>query len=267
MEKTQILNEYKKQDDKILLAKVLDKIEFCKIKNRIEYTDFLDMYQLGLIKGFLDKLQISNYMFYGGYDNAERKILIIYPEEYTSQMIEKNYGKIFKVIRVKLPDDLEEKYSHRDYLGGIIKLGVVREKIGDILVSQSGSDIICIDEIDKFLLQNLNSLTRFGTSKISSENINDLKITETKKKEIKIIVASLRLDNFVSELARCSRNKAVEIINTERVFVNYQNETKKTKQIKEGDTITIRGKGRFVIKQLAGNTRSGRFIISVEKFV
>ncbi len=267
MEKIQILNEYKKQDDKILLSKVLDKIEFCKKKSKIEYTDFLDMYQLGLTKSFLDKLQISNYMFYGGYENAERKILIIYPENYTNQMIEKNYEKIFKVIRVELPDNLEEKYSHRDYLGGIIKLGVVREKIGDILVSKFGGDIICIDGIDKFLLQNLNSLTRFGTSKISIENINDLKITETKKKEIKIIVASLRLDNFVSELARCSRNKAVEIINTERVFVNYQSETKKTKQIKEGDTITIRGKGRFVIKELIGNTRSGRFIIIVEKFV
>ncbi len=267
MSKLELLSEYKKQDDKILLAKVLDKIEFCKTKNRIEYTDFLDMYQLGLIKTFLDKLQISNYMFYGGYENAERKILILYPENYTNQMIEKNYEKIFKVIRIKLPDNLEEKYSHRDYLGGIIKLGVVREKIGDILVDKFGSDIICIEEIDKFLLQNLNSLTRFGTSKVTAENIKNLQITESKKKEIKIIVASLRLDNFVSELARCSRNKAVEIINTERVFINYQNETKKTKQVKEGDTITIRGKGRFVIKELAGNTRSGRFIVIVEKFV
>ena len=267
MNKTEILNEYKKQEDKLLLAKVLDKIEFCRVKNKIEYTDFLDMYQLGLIKSFLDKMQISNYIFFGGYENAERKILIVYPEKYTNQMIEKNYEKIFKIIRIELPEDLESKYSHRDYLGGVIKIGIVREKIGDILVNKKGADIICIDEVDEFLKQNLGSLTRFESSEITKEDISNLKITEAKKEEIKIIVASLRLDNFVSELARCSRNKAVEIINTERVFINYQNETKKTKQIKPGDTITIRGKGRFEIKEFAGNTRSGRYVVLVEKFV
>ena len=267
MNKLEFLNEYKKQEDKLLIAKVLDKLEFCRTKNKIEYTDFLDMYQLGLVKKFLDKIQASNYMFWGGYEKAERKILIIYPEKYTPQMIEKNFDKIFKIIRIKLPSDLEEKYSHREYLGGIIKLGIVREKTGDILVNKAGADIICIDEVEKFLEQNLSSLTRFESSEIKRESINDIKRTESKKEEIKIIVASLRLDNFVSELARCSRNKAVEIINAERVFINYQNETKKTKQIKQGDTITIRGKGRFVIKELVGNTRSGRYVVLVEKFV
>ena len=53
----------------------------------------------------------------------------------------------------------------------------------------------------------------------------------------------------------------------ERVFINFQNETKKTKQIKAGDMITIRGKGRFYIKELLGQTKSGRTIIKVEKFV
>ena len=72
---------------------------------------------------------------------------------------------------------------------------------------------------------------------------------------------------MISELARCSRNKALEIISMERVFVNFQNETKKTKQIKSGDIVTIRGKGRFYIKELVGQTKSGRTIIKVEKFV
>ena len=72
---------------------------------------------------------------------------------------------------------------------------------------------------------------------------------------------------MISELARCSRNKALDIINMERVFINSQSETKKTKQVKAGDMVTIRGKGRFYIKELIGQTRSGRTIIKVEKFV
>ena len=88
-----------------------------------------------------------------------------------------------------------------------------------------------------------------------------------RKEEIEIIVSSLRLDNVISELAKCSRNKALDIINLERVFVNFECETKKTKQIKTGDMITIRGKGRFFIKENIGQTKSGRFIIKVEKFI
>ena len=53
----------------------------------------------------------------------------------------------------------------------------------------------------------------------------------------------------------------------ERVFINFQNETKKTKQVKIGDSITIRGKGRFYIKEMIGQTKSGRTIIKIEKFI
>ena len=52
MDKQKILNDYKKQEDKILLAQVLDKIEFSKQREKIEYTDFLDMYQIALVKTF-----------------------------------------------------------------------------------------------------------------------------------------------------------------------------------------------------------------------
>jgi len=88
-----------------------------------------------------------------------------------------------------------------------------------------------------------------------------------KVENIKIIVPSLRLDNFVSDLARTSRSKAVQIIDSERVFINGQNETKASKQIKLGDVITVRGKGRFVVKEFSGSTRSGRTVVIVEKYV
>ena len=74
--------------------------------------------------------------------------------------------------------------------------------------------------------------------------IEKLKKKEVKVEEIKIIVPSLRLDNIVSDLARTSRSKAAQIMNQERVFINGQNETKLSKQVKLNDVITIRGKGR-----------------------
>lgn len=263
----EILNEYREKDDKILLAQILDKIEMVENKNKIEHTDFLDMAQIELVQKFINKIKIENYMSYGGFEQAERKMFVIYPEKFNSEVVSKNLSNIIQIIRIQLPDELKGKYTHRDYLGAVIKLGVKREKVGDIIVDNEGADIIVDKDITKFLLENLGSLTRFSKSIMTVEKIEDLRQVEIKKQELEIIVSSLRLDNVISELARCSRNKALDIINMERVFVNFQNETKKTKQIKSGDMVTIRGKGRFYIKEIIGQTKSGRTIIKVEKFV
>ena len=257
----------KEKDDKILLAQVSDKIEMCENKNKIEYTNFLDLAQIELVQNYIDKLKIENYISYGGYEQSERKLFAIYPEKFNSTVVEKNLVSIIKIVRIQLPDELKGKYAHRDYLGAVIKLGVKREKVGDIIVDNDGADIIVEKDISKFLLENLSGLTRFSKSKITIEKIDNLRTVEVRREEREIIVSSLRLDNVISELARCSRNKALDIINMERVFVNFQCETKKTKQIKTGDMVTIRGKGRFYIKELVGQTKSGRVIVKIEKFV
>lgn len=263
----EILNDYREKDDKILLSQILDKIEMVEKKNKIKYTDFLDLSQIELVQKFINRIKIENYMSYGGFEQAERKMFVIYPEKFNSTVVEKNLSNIVQIIRIELPDDLKGKYTHRDYLGAVIKLGIERKKVGDIIVDSNGADIIIDKDVSKFLVENLGSLTRFSKSTITVQNIEDLRPVEIKKEEIEIIVSSLRLDNVISELARCSRNKALDIINTERVFVNFECETKKTKQIKPGDMVTIRGKGRFFIKEIVGQTRSGRTVIKIEKFV
>ncbi len=267
MDKQQLLRDYQKQEDKICLSQVLDKIEFSKTRDKIEFTDFLDMYQVSLVQNFLRKIKFESYQLYGGYEEAERKVLLIYPEKYDEKMLEKNYHKILKIVRIDLPDEERGKYSHRNYLGGIVKLGLKREKVGDIIVQEQGADIIAVDDFADILKQQLPSLTRFENSKIELKEIQDLAKREIKVEQVKIIVPSLRLDNFVSDLARTSRSKASQIIDQERVFVNGQNETKASKQLKLNDVITIRGKGRFVIHEFAGATRSGRMVVVVEKYV
>lgn len=267
MDKQKILNDYKKQDDKILISQILDKIDFCTKREKLEYTNFLDMYQVALVKSFMKKIEFKNYILFGGFENAERKVLIIYPEKYNMNMVEKNYSKIMKVIRITLPKDNIGNYAHRNYLGGIVKIGMDREKVGDILVADVGADIIVKEETVQVLKQELTTLTRFENSNFEIFDISELREQEIKVEEISIIVPSLRLDNFVSDLARTSRSKAVQIIDSERVFINGQNETKSSKQVKLGDVITIRGKGRFVVKEFSGTTRSGRTVVKIEKYV
>lgn len=267
MNKQEILKKYAKEEDRLLIAKVLDKMEFAKSKNKIINTDFLDLYQKNLAQKLLNSMKCKNYLFFGGSDNSEREVAIFYPEKLEKQFIEKNYNNIMQIIEIILPNELQGNYTHRDYLGGLMKLGIKREKIGDIIVFNEGANIIVLNEILDFVNSNITSLTRFGKSLIQIRKIEELHKQEIKTEEIQIIVSSLRLDNVVSELIKTSRVKAEEVIIASRVFINFENILKTSKILKEEDIITIRGKGRFKIQEVIGSTKKGRLIVKVEKYI
>lgn len=253
-------------DDKLLIAKIEDRYKFCETRNKIQTTDFLDMRQQTIVEKYIKAKKIANSMFVGGYDEAERKMCAFYPQKLENVKENINWNEYIKVIRISLPNEMVGQYEHRIYLGALMKLGISREKVGDILVDKKGADIIIHPDILKFALNNLPSLTRFSKSKIEETQLENLRKAENKKETTTITIPSMRVDNIVSELAKCSRGKANELLEAERVLVNYEIVQKSSKEIKQGDIVTIRGKGRFEIKAIVGNTRSGRILLDVEKF-
>lgn len=257
--------QFQNDEEKLLIAKVRDKINFCKTKNKIVNTDFLQISEIGITKKVLSEDKVSNYFFFGGRENSDRSILVIYPEKLTEEMARNNIGNLVEVIRIVLPNELS--YEHRDYLSGIMKLGIKREKFGDILVKESGADIIVLKEVSEILKNEISNLTRFRKSKIDIISINEIKDVEPEFEELKIIVSSIRLDNFVSELARCSRSRADEIIEGQRVFINSELQYKSSKKINVGDIITIRGKGKFIYTGIDHETKSGKYLVIMKKYI
>lgn len=245
--------------------RVSDKIEFCKIRNRIVNTDFLDMADRGQIQKFLNEEKIQNYFFEGGKENSDRSILVLYPEKITEDMARKNISNILGLIRIKLPKEL--KYEHRDYLSGIMKLGLKREKFGDIIVNDYGADIVVLKKFSEYLKNSLQELTRFKKSQIEILDISELQNKETEFEEFSIIVSSLRLDNFVSELVRCSRTRAEEIILEQRVFINSILIEKVSKKINLGDIITIRGRGKFIFEKIQRETKNDKLVLEMKKYI
>lgn len=262
-----ILNQYKKPEEKLILSKIYDKISFCETRNQIQVSDFLDLAQQELIQKVMKSQKQKNYLFFGGVEEAERKAFICYPEKLRMLVEEKkiNFNEWIKVLRITLPNENEGKYEHRNYLGAMIKLGIKREKIGDILVREEGADILVHQDVLKFLQTNLQELTRFQKAKIEEIELKSIRRITIEKEQITITVSSMRIDNIVAELARCSRSKANEMLLQEKVFVNFEGIIKQTKEIKEKDKITIRGKGRFEVKEILGKTKKGRIILQIEK--
>lgn len=254
------------KEDKILLANVEDKIRQCSSQYRVTYTDFLDLRQRSMIEkmcsGLKDTENDFHYIFCGGYEDAERTAVIFMPD-YIDEKEE--ISEIFSVLRVKTYEK-GKKLTHRDYLGSLTGLGIRRGMIGDILVSDSGADIIILKDIQDFIVFNYN---KAGKNNLKTEIIplSSLYIPEQKTEMIKDTVASLRLDNVISSAFRMSRAKAAEAVRTGLVFVNSSQSEKIDNHIKEGDKIVLRGKGKAYLRKIGTKTRKDRIYILIERYL
>lgn len=127
------MQDMNRQEDELLISKIKDKIKFCATRNNIENTDFLNIHEKEVAKKVLIENSVNNYFFFGGYENSEREMLFLYPEKIEENIARNTIDKYILIIRITLPK--VENYSHREYLGGIMKLGVDRKKVGDIIVT------------------------------------------------------------------------------------------------------------------------------------
>ena len=116
MDKQLRLSKYSKPEDKLLISKMLDKINLSVDKNKIEYLDFLDLREQHLLQKIINTEKIKNYIFYGVDKNAERKILVFYPDKF-KDIIQTKTNSIMpiKCIRIQLPKEMYGKYNHRNY--------------------------------------------------------------------------------------------------------------------------------------------------------
>lgn len=262
------------KEDKILLALAEDKFRQCGDQYISTSTGFLDLRQRSLVEAQCKKLckrfeaaggkaaegsGETSYCFFGGYEDAERTICLFLPD-----YAQPEDSHPLAVIRAEIPSG-GERLTHRDYLGSLTGLGIRREMIGDILAHEQGADIIIMEEIKDFLLYNYSQAGRTPL-KVRDVPLEKLCIPEQKTVLHQDTVASLRLDNVLSSAFSLSRAKAAEAIRCGLVFVNSAPGEKTDMQVKEGDKLVLRGKGKAFLRQVGGRTRKERIFIVTERY-
>ena len=249
-------------EDRLLLARILDKAQQAESRNIPVATDFLSPQQQILAKDLLRLGSISEsaYLFLGGYEGAERKLILFLPDWLEPELAESPIRCLRAAFR------REEALSHRDFLGSLMGMGIVREKLGDILVADGSADILVLDSVEEFLLQSWDSA---GRTKLKVSAIDPLHIhlPEVKCELVRDTVSSLRLDAIVSTGFRMARGKAADLIAAGRVQVNWRECTKPDKLLAAGDTVSARGFGKFELTEVGGLTKKGRTSITVKRYV
>ena len=265
MDKTKLLDRLGAAgEDRLLLAKVLDRAGQARSRNIPAATDFLSPQQQMLAMDLLRLAGIpeTGYARLGGYAGAERNILLFLPD-----WLDADSGESQSPIRcLRATFREEEKLSHRDFLGSLMGMGIVREKVGDILVGPSAADLMVLDTVAEFLLQSWNSA---GRARLTVTAIDpwEVRVPEVRCQEVRDTVSSLRLDAVASTGFRMARGKAAELITSGRVQVNWRECAKPDKLLTAGDTVSARGLGKFELTAVGGVTKKGRTAIVLKRYV
>lgn len=260
MDRSNIDKIAKTAQDKVLLAKLWDKIQTGIRKNIPVSTCFLSPYEQEMSRFLFGDLEGLH--SFGGYENAERRMLVFLPDYLEDDSLPFEA----KLVCLRAAFYENDSPSHRDFLGALMGAGIARETVGDICVGKQSCDFFVTAEIAPYVLQNF---TDAGRTRVHLEEIplTDVHVPEPETKEIRDTLASLRLDSVISSGFRIGRSQAAQYVTSGRAAINGLPCEKPDKTVTEGMKISVRGLGKIVLKNINGQTKKGRISVVIDRYV
>ena len=248
-------------EDRLLLAKLWDKINSGLRKNIPANTCFLSPRELEMAKYLFGEPE-GLYAF-GGYQDAERKMLVYLPEYLEEDAL---LGGDSPVVCLRATFYQGDSLSHRDFLGALMGAGIGRETVGDICVDKGSCDFFVTAEIAPYILQNFTSA---GRTKLRIEAIPlcNAAIPEPEVKEIRDTLASVRLDSVISSGFRIGRGLAAQYVNTGKAAIDGLPCEKPDRTVSEGAKISVRGLGKIKLHSINGRTKKDRISVVIHRYI
>lgn len=249
------------EKDEFFLKRIRELANISYQRDIVTFSDFLTLNEQNMINSRISRISGVVMEAFGGYEHAERQMVafhpdaLVFPWEYPIDCL-KIEPKAVK---------FSEKLTHRDYLGALLNLGVDRSVIGDILVQEDAAWFFCLRKMSGFFLENLCRVRHTGIVLTKVENPEEL--PKPRLEPVKGTCASVRLDALIALAFRESRSSMVSYIEGGLVFVNGKLITSNGYEPKEGDIVSVRGKGRFRYEGISGQTRKGRLSVCIMRYI
>lgn len=274
---------YRESDGfKLLCSKAED--VFARAAGDLVSTVFLNPAEQYFLSQYLkERGYTDRSVFFGGAPGAQRKKLFALPE-YIAALAEDGdlYGAAVSflgedafgdVCALKISGGGFRDFTHRDYLGGILALGLDRSAVGDIApIDEYSAYIFVSRKVAGFLMAGDFSDTggiRIAKDRVKIERavLPEGYVIEQKYKAVTDTVASERLDCVVAALCNFSREVSKEKILQKEVEKNYEVVEDVSAAVRASDHISVRGVGKFWIESVADPTKKGRLRLVAKKFI
>lgn len=248
------------KDEQLLKRRLLDLANTAYNRGICLFSDFLNLNEQNLFISLKNELPRIKYFTYGGFQDAERKILCFCGnDQYQSQ--EEIDFPIACIKVLPLNQRFSDSFSHRDFLGAVLNLGIDRSKVGDILIDANEGYLFAHNTISPFIL---DQLTRVKHTVVSTEVVEQQDF-DYKPKYVEVVgtVASVRLDSILSVAFHTSRSSLSGLIEGGKVFVNSKEVLSNSYALKEKDIVSVRGLGKFIYEGTSYQTKKGRYSVKI----
>lgn len=251
--------EHFRPEEKPFVEKIMEWAEMVSQRKDERLTHFLDPREQFILQAIVGRHSDIEVYFFGGYEGAERKRALICPDyldpntdEYaiTLLSIEGNYKSL--------------PFEHRDVLGSLVGLGLKRDRLGDILLTEEKQQIVVANEIADYIQIHLQQISRYSI-RCEAVSLSEVAIPSEDWRFQNKTVSSLRLDVILSELLSSSRAKITPLIKAGRVKVNWKVVEQTSLTLKEGDILSVKGHGRFLFAEIEGLTKKEKFRVKLGK--
>ncbi len=243
------------QDETALLVKRFEELSSRSYNKGIwVYSDFLSAAQQALLL----TQRLGAVTLYGGYDGAERRIACFGSEELCGYeaAVPCVWLQIRPVAR-KFADEL----THRDFFGSVMALGLKREVLGDIIVFDNSAYLFCMENVSGYIAENLTQVkhTTVECVEVEKPPVESVALPDTEE----FVIASERLDAVIAAVYNISRSVCKELVEKGMVSVNSILTQNPSKMLEAHDTVSVRGRGRFIYEGIARETKKGKLRANV----
>lgn len=262
-------------ENELLAARVTDQMQKAD-RGEISVSEFLTPREMYFVSSVLNRAGYrGRFAFCGGYPSAERARLVCLPEYALYGTDETDAEAVRQVASELSSEDTVtllirgsgfRSLSHRDFMGALLALGIKRGCLGDILVDGDEAYVFCDAKMSGFIKDTLTKVGRDSVKVTSGALPEDFAATK-RTVTVTDTVASMRADSVIAALVNCSREKAKEYVAGGLCELNYEQLLKPDAAVDEGDVLSVRGKGKFIIKGTDGVTKRGRLRLWAEKYV
>ncbi|WP_088547410.1 YlmH family RNA-binding protein [Paenibacillus aquistagni] len=245
-------------DERAFVDRAMEWVHQAAENHEVRLTDFLDPRQAYILQSLVNRNPDVHMRLDGGSSHAERCRAIVAPDYVYLESEELD----LQVLAVTSKDQKFLSLEHSDFLGAVLGLGIKRDKIGDIHVTEEGCHVVAAREIASFLDTHLRQVHRVP---VMTEllPIEQLHAVQTSFQMMNLSVASMRLDGIASDVFRLSRSKIVQPIKAGRCRVNWKSEEDPSTALRAGDVVSLKGFGRFKVMEIEGVTKKGRTRVSI----
>ena len=248
-----------KYDEKQIKNRFLELAKRSYEQNTYCFTGFLGLTEQSLFWETEREISFAGYTLEGGNPNCDRKIVRF------GNTSEFGYEEEFPIVCIRITPLIKkfsDEFSHRDFLGAIMNLGIDRSTIGDIFLEENEGYVYCLENIADYIVENLDKVKH---THIKCEKIKDsLRFIKDEGETLEITVTSDRIDVVVAGLYHISRSESFACFERGIVYVNGRVCTGNAKQLKAGDVVNVRGKGKFLYQGITYTTKKDKYRISVQ---